>query len=906
MSQVTIDVKVVAQQALSELKKISGSLEDTQNAANNAATSVNKFGDQLENVKKLAVAGVITAGLTQAFSFLKNEISNGIKAFADYEMSVIRLAKITNLPVESQERLVKSLQQVSIQLGVAQDNLIQYATVAASAGVRGEAALKSVAETLAKIQLATPLAGEAAAQSILRILNLTGEGAAGIQNFGNILAELGDNASITENEIVAIAEELSRVGSIFGLTATDVQVLATSFGETGASAELARTATLEFYTNLQKALTENNKTLPVFQRLIGGTKEEIKSLLQTNPAEVFIRFTKAAKDYKDQNGDLGRLLASVGIEEKRNVTTLGALISKYEVLDKNIGLANEQLITQDKLNNEAEKSSKSLASALVRQEGIYALISQTIGSILAPVIKFATDALVSFVEYLESSSTAMAIFQGVIVVITAIITVFIAKLALMALGLAVGAGAFATLGVVAAAAWAAVAAPITLVVAAIAGVIFVIAKLTGGWQNLIDKVREWVGLGKVVSKENKTQEESLDKQNKKLDEQAKKVNEAAKAKLKASQEGAKDAGKLTEAELAEIEKRAKTQKEANKRREEEQKRHAEEMKKLQEQMFKDQAQIVAINTAIDGLRQGKQAQLLQTMLGQNTQYFDSLKLLRMQAEVDEIMSEEGKRTKIMEISRMAAEEKFKLVQEERTLNQETELLNNQIALNRSTNLQAELDNEIKTRSEFLTKKEEIEFQAMLNAAKTEEQRAKIIGQIKKKAADNELKIEETKKQAILDSSATLFGAIASLARSGSKQNLQIFKAAATAQALISTYSAINRAMAELPFPANYIQAAAVGIQGFANVRNIQNTGNFEQGGIVPGNSFSGDRLTANVNSGEMILNRQQQSSLFSQINGGTQSGQPVTVHTTVNIDGETVARAVSKQVANGFQLGEVQ
>lgn len=38
-------------------------------------------------------------------------------------------------------------------------------------------------------------------------------------------------------------------------------------------------------------------------------------------------------------------------------------------------------------------------------------------------------------------------------------------------------------------------------------------------------------------------------------------------------------------------------------------------------------------------------------------------------------------------------------------------------------------------------------------------------------------------------------------------------------------------------------------------------GSFAQGGIVPGTSYSGDRLTANVNSGELILNEAQQGRL---------------------------------------------
>ena len=46
-------------------------------------------------------------------------------------------------------------------------------------------------------------------------------------------------------------------------------------------------------------------------------------------------------------------------------------------------------------------------------------------------------------------------------------------------------------------------------------------------------------------------------------------------------------------------------------------------------------------------------------------------------------------------------------------------------------------------------------------------------------------------------------------------------------------------------------------------------GDYASGGIVPGNSYSGDNLTANVNSGEMILNQEQQANLWNLINNGS-------------------------------------
>ena len=48
-------------------------------------------------------------------------------------------------------------------------------------------------------------------------------------------------------------------------------------------------------------------------------------------------------------------------------------------------------------------------------------------------------------------------------------------------------------------------------------------------------------------------------------------------------------------------------------------------------------------------------------------------------------------------------------------------------------------------------------------------------------------------------------------------------------------------------------------------------GGFANGGIVPGNSFSGDNLHTSdygINSGELILNRSQQNVIASQLQGG--------------------------------------
>lgn len=176
-----------------------------------------------------------------------------------------------------------------------------------------------------------------------------------------------------------------------------------------------------------------------------------------------------------------------------------------------------------------------------------------------------------------------------------------------------------------------------------------------------------------------------------------------------------------------------------------------------------------------------------------------------------------------------------------------------------------------------------------------------------KAAEDRKKIEETKNQALLTGTQGLFGALASVARSGGKKNFKIYKALASAEVVLATVTAVQKAAASALPPFNIPAIATEVIRGGVNLAKVNaTTPRFEQGGIVPGGSFSGDNVIARVNSGEMILNRQQQMNLFKGINNGNMGGGPIQVTTNVEVDGETIARAVSNQVANGFEIGEVR
>lgn len=101
------------------------------------------------------------------------------------------------------------------------------------------------------------------------------------------------------------------------------------------------------------------------------------------------------------------------------------------------------------------------------------------------------------------------------------------------------------------------------------------------------------------------------------------------------------------------------------------------------------------------------------------------------------------------------------------------------------------------------------------------------------------------------------------AADGIMEFISIKQAAAAASATASA--------AGLPFPYNLAAIASVTstiLSVFDNIRTM--AGRFAEGGIVGGTSYSGDKLFAMVNSGEMILNKRQQRNLSNMIGGGGQ------------------------------------
>ena len=133
-----------------------------------------------------------------------------------------------------------------------------------------------------------------------------------------------------------------------------------------------------------------------------------------------------------------------------------------------------------------------------------------------------------------------------------------------------------------------------------------------------------------------------------------------------------------------------------------------------------------------------------------------------------------------------------------------------------------------------------------------------------------------------------------------KEAFERNKALSMATAIINGAVAFTSALSTQPIWLGIALAAATAVATGIQVATIA-AQEFATGGIVGGNSFTGDKVTAKVNSGEMILNSQQQANLFALANGKGNNQSSIHMGDTIiqgSVDESTLEKLNERDIKN--------
>lgn len=173
---------------------------------------------------------------------------------------------------------------------------------------------------------------------------------------------------------------------------------------------------------------------------------------------------------------------------------------------------------------------------------------------------------------------------------------------------------------------------------------------------------------------------------------------------------------------------------------------------------------------------------------------------------------------------------------------------------------------------------------------------------------------ELERQTIKNRKDTI-ATISTLQNSNNKSLAATGKAFAVYQIAVDTPVAISKALASAPPPFNFALAGLVGAAMADQAAKVAGL-SFQTGGIVPGNNYSGDKVQANVNSREMVLNMPQQKKLFDIANGKDNSQstnsnvEPLLIelikavreNQSIEIDGKQLFNVLKDRTNSGYSF----
>ena len=148
-----------------------------------------------------------------------------------------------------------------------------------------------------------------------------------------------------------------------------------------------------------------------------------------------------------------------------------------------------------------------------------------------------------------------------------------------------------------------------------------------------------------------------------------------------------------------------------------------------------------------------------------------------------------------------------------------------------------------------------------------------------------------------DSIKQMGSALSGLGNEIEMPELNIAGTLAQAIATMAQGYATATAQAATLGPWAWIAFAATGLAQLTTmIASVKQAGAFATGGIVGGNSPSGDRLMARVNSGEMILNKAQQQRLLAMANGAARPvALPMRPQQAVTLDVASLGSMIDRQ-----------
>lgn len=378
-------------------KTVRRNLDDIANSAENSnrrLTGLNSGLNETTRINNLLATSVKTLAAGYAAMRVLEPI---IRLTSQYQTALVGVSKTTGLVGKDLDNFSKRINSISKQLPISTAELLELSQAAGQMGVTGAENLEKFSLTVAKLGRASDLAGEEAAKSLARILNVTGEAVDKIDVLASVIVSLGNNSAASESEIARMTTEIARATGVFGVTSAQAAAMGAAMASIGIQAELGGSAVGRSMQTIANAVEGGDQKLRKFAGALGINADELKRLFEQDRTKAFELFLRSV-------GELGlgagAALKGVGLGGQEIAKTIVPLANNMDIFTKSMNLANAEVANATALNKEFDATLKTLDSQWQKTKNIAESFARSLGNIILPVVN---SALAKFNEFASTT-----------------------------------------------------------------------------------------------------------------------------------------------------------------------------------------------------------------------------------------------------------------------------------------------------------------------------------------------------------------------------------------------------------------------------------------------------------------------------------------------------------------------
>ena len=406
------DLQVVIRalnQASSELRKVASDLNHLDRAAQKAGTGATKanagfgkfnsiltatglqssaLGGQLSHLTT-GIGGVGVAAGVAAVSVgaLAAGIGASVKAAIDFEKSFARIKKTVDGTDAEFASLAQANRDLAKELGINVNEINRIGEIAGQLGV-AVGGVDDFSKSIAELNITTGVAVDQLASSFGTLVSVLGVPIEEVDRLGSALTALGNNFNSTEAAILEFSTRFAGAAKVLGIGVADVAGISNAFASVGVEAERGGTAVQKILFELQKAAAgtgeEAIKTANLFAALTGQTTEQFRSLLKTDPTEVFVRFIEGL----EASGDKAiPVLEALGLADARVAAAALSAAGANDLLRRSIDTSTNAALTNTATQIEVAKQLDTTAAQFNILKANVNDIAISIGQFFNPAVR---------------------------------------------------------------------------------------------------------------------------------------------------------------------------------------------------------------------------------------------------------------------------------------------------------------------------------------------------------------------------------------------------------------------------------------------------------------------------------------------------------------------------------------